>query len=46
MSADDKLEHLVFVYGTLKAGEPNHHWMTEQENGKHKFVAKGKTKTK
>jgi len=23
----------VFVYGTLKSGEPNHHWMTETENG-------------
>lgn len=19
--------HLVFVYGTLKRGEPNHHWL-------------------
>ena len=26
--------HLVFVYGTLKRGEPNHYWMLEadQEN--------------
>ncbi|MEB3333081.1 MAG: gamma-glutamylcyclotransferase family protein [Synechococcaceae cyanobacterium] len=21
--------HLVFVYGTLKAGQPNHHWLTQ-----------------
>lgn len=24
---------LVFVYGTLKRGEPNHHWLTEIERG-------------
>ncbi|KAH8371751.1 hypothetical protein KR093_008779 [Drosophila rubida] len=33
----------VFVYGTLKRGEPNHHWLTTKENGVSQFVAKGKT---
>jgi len=24
---------LVFVYGTLKTGQPNHHWLENPENG-------------
>ncbi|XP_013395289.1 gamma-glutamylaminecyclotransferase-like isoform X2 [Lingula anatina] len=35
--------HRVFVYGTLKRGEPNHHVMTNTENGTAKFVGEGKT---
>ncbi|CAG7818967.1 unnamed protein product [Allacma fusca] len=35
----------VFVYGTLKHDEPNHHWLTNEENGKATFVTKGKTQT-
>ncbi len=39
--------HLVFVYGTLKKGEPNHHWITEEEKyGKASFVAEGTTEQK
>ncbi|ALC42360.1 CG2811, partial [Drosophila busckii] len=33
----------VFVYGTLKRNEPNHHWLTNKENGVSRFVAKGST---
>ncbi|KAL7737588.1 hypothetical protein ACLKA6_007702 [Drosophila palustris] len=36
----------VFVYGTLKRGEPNHFWLTKKENGVSQFLAKGKTVTK
>lgn len=36
----------VFVYGTLKRNEPNHHWLTNPENGIGKFVGEGTTKTK
>lgn len=32
----------LFVYGTLKKGEPNHHWLRPQ-NGFAKFVANGTT---
>ena len=28
----------VFVYGTLKKGEPNHHWLTTPQNGHHEFL--------
>jgi gamma-glutamylaminecyclotransferase len=38
--------HLVFVYGTLKRGEPNHGWMTDPENGTHSFVGEGSTCTR
>ncbi|CAG9860314.1 unnamed protein product [Phyllotreta striolata] len=34
--------HKVFVYGTLKTGEPNHLWFTKS-NGYHKFIGQGKT---
>lgn len=33
----------VFVYGTLKKGEPNHYWLTNQENGFAQFISNGKT---
>lgn len=33
----------VFVYGTLKRGEPNHHWLTRKENGIARFVGEGTT---
>lgn len=31
----------VFVYGTLKKGEPNHHWLTAEKNGVAKYVGGG-----
>lgn len=34
---------IVFVYGTLKSGEPNHHWLTNLNNGASKFIGNGKT---
>ena len=36
----------VFVYGTLKRNEPNHHWLTNPEHGVGKFLSEGRTKTK
>lgn len=33
----------VFVYGTLKKGEPNHHWLESKENGYAKFLSVGET---
>ena len=33
--------NLVFVYGSLKKGEPNHPWITNPKHGKAKFWAKG-----
>lgn len=38
--------HRVFVYGTLKKGEPNHYWLTEEKNGKATYIASGKTSIK
>ncbi|CAH0551997.1 unnamed protein product [Brassicogethes aeneus] len=38
--------HKVFVYGTLKTGEPNHNWFTKDEEGYHKFLFKAKTVAK
>lgn len=36
----------VFVYGTLKRGEPNHHWLTEAEKGFSRFLTEATTLTK
>ena len=38
--------HTVFVYGTLKKGEPNHDWITTKENGCAKFISKAQTSKK
>lgn len=35
--------HRVFVYGTLKRGQPNHHWLTNDANGKSELVCEGVT---
>lgn len=35
----------VFVYGTLKKGEPNHHWLEDVQKGRHTFVSEGQTLT-
>ncbi|XP_018021565.1 putative gamma-glutamylcyclotransferase CG2811 [Hyalella azteca] len=34
---------LVFVYGTLKAGEPNHHWLTDPRNGRARLLGRART---
>ena len=34
---------LVFVYGTLKVGLPNHYILKEEKNGKASFVSNGTT---
>lgn len=36
----------AFVYGTLKRGEPNHHWLTGTDNGSATFVGTGVTQNK
>uniref|UniRef100_A0A915EH38 Gamma-glutamylcyclotransferase family protein n=1 Tax=Ditylenchus dipsaci TaxID=166011 RepID=A0A915EH38_9BILA len=38
--------HLVFVYGTLKSGEPNAPVMTDDSTGTCKFIGKAQTLTK
>ncbi|XP_026480866.1 putative gamma-glutamylcyclotransferase CG2811 [Ctenocephalides felis] len=38
--------HKVFVYGTLKKGEPNHHWLTDIKNGAANFVSRATTNDK
>lgn len=42
---EEQGSHLVFVYGTLKRGEPNHHVLTETE-GQQKIFGKGCTQHK
>lgn len=36
----------VFVYGTLKKGEPNHHWFQKGNNGFFRYVGEAKTTEK
>ncbi|CAD7076623.1 unnamed protein product [Hermetia illucens] len=36
----------VFVYGTLKRGEPNHYWLTDAGKGFSRLVSIGKTQKK
>lgn len=36
----------VFVYGTLKNGQPNHYWLTEKKHGAAHFIETGTTQTK
>lgn len=35
--------NLVFVYGTLKQGEPNHYLLKNEANGQKVFCGRGKT---
>ena len=37
------LNHLVFVYGTLKTNEPNHQVIRTGDDGKSQLVGKGRT---
>ena len=43
MTEPDKVLHKVFVYGTLKKGQPNYYLMEDPENGFQRFVCNGKT---
>ena len=38
--------HLVFVYGTLKTGEPNHHVLQDPTKGKKELLGVGETVSK
>ena len=38
--------HLVFVYGTLKTGEPNHHVLQDPTRGKKELLGVGETVSK
>lgn len=38
--------HKVFVYGTLKKGEPNHPWFSKDNRGYYKYLYEAKTKDK
>ena len=42
MTSEVGLDTLVFVYGTLKTGEPNHHWLTDAQ-GRSSFLGPGLT---
>jgi len=46
MTSDSSLKHLVFVYGTLKSGEPNSHVMTDSRTGSYKLMGLARTLTK
>ena len=38
------MQHFVFVYGTLKRGEPNHSWLfSSDDRGRAEFVTAGTT---
>lgn len=43
MSSKSEELHKVFVYGTLKKGEPNHSWFSKSADGYYKFIGNGKT---
>lgn len=38
--------HKVFVYGTLKKGEPNQHWLTKEAHGYAQFINQATTTEK
>uniref|UniRef100_A0A914DZ92 Gamma-glutamylcyclotransferase family protein n=1 Tax=Acrobeloides nanus TaxID=290746 RepID=A0A914DZ92_9BILA len=38
--------HLVFTYGTLKSGEPNHNIMIDPNTGSYELIGTGQTKEK
>ena len=39
-------QYLMFVYGTLKRGQPNNHFMLQTETGQAEFVCSGHTTRK
>lgn len=38
--------HKVFVYGTLKRGEPNHYWFRKTTNAIANFICEAETNEK
>ena len=43
LSSTDMSMHKVFVYGTLKKEEPNHHWIADTSKGFAKFLGVANT---
>ena len=43
MSSSKLNLHKIFVYGTLKKGQPNHGLLQNAENGTSKFLGTGRT---
>ncbi|KAK4884669.1 hypothetical protein RN001_000940 [Aquatica leii] len=37
------IKFFVFVYGTLKIGEPNHYWLDKNPKGSYKFICNAET---
>ena len=46
MGSRSRYPHLVFVYGTLKTGEPNHHVLQDPTKGKKELLGVGETASK
>lgn len=44
--AAQSIVHKVFVYGTLKKGEPNHQWFAKDQKGYYKYLYDAKTTDK
>lgn len=43
MSLRNLEKHLIFVYGTLKSGEPNNYLLKDPKNGFAESIGKGET---
>ena len=44
MSVSVPVKHwTIFVYGTLKRGEPNHHWLANTAHGFQEFLGAART---
>ena len=43
METNNSTASLIFVYGTLKRGEPNYHFLEKPERGNASFVGEGST---
>ena len=46
LSIFENMAHRVFVYGTLKQGQPNHHVITQCKEGKYTLLGQGRTVSK
>lgn len=46
MTSSGEIIKRIFVYGTLKRGQPNHHVIESRDHGHAKFIANGITVSK